>query len=340
MRFFLLFPLLAGLLSAQGGVSLQLKALQQPGVYSRASSLHYQERYIPSGPVQGTHFLSVQAAGNGGSAGSILWVKPRLQGPEPGCILEGRAWALQTLFVSVRVGTITQSRLPGPAKFQAVFTSPRDLEALLVVRFHGRVSSSNGMAAAVVGNWKKTSGIGSFSFQAELPLHLKKGIPSVVPFSLEDSVKSSSWVKNSCDAVLEIQLLPVLSFQPFGKSCAGRIGSAGPPRYGRDFRVTLTGGVSSAPCFLVAGNSNRKFLGISLPLDLGPLGAPGCFLYTSIVGAVPAKTSPAGNAGVTFHLPPSSWSLTFPDVFLQWIQASATNKLGVQTSDAAKLTAG
>jgi len=56
--------------------------------------------------------------------------------------------------------------------------------------------------------------------------------------------------------------------------------------------------------------------------------------------AVPALTSPAGTAEVTFRLPPSSWALTFSDIFLQWIQASAANRLGIQTSDAAGLAAG
>ena len=340
MRFFFVFPLLAGLLSAQGGLNLQVKALQQPGVYARGSALHYQERFLPPGPVGGDKFLFVQAAGNGASASSTMWVKPRFQGPEPGCVLQARAWATQTMSVSGRGGTLSRSRVFGPAGFQASFTSSRDLEGLLLVSFHGKLSPRNARVSAVVGKWKKTWTSGSFSFQAEIPLHLKKGNPTVVPFSLEGSIQSWGWVKSSYDAVLEIKFLPVLSFVPFGKACAGRIGVTEPPRYGRAFTVTLTGGVPSSPCFLVAGNSNRKFLGVPLPLDLGPLGAPGCFLYTNIAGAVPGLTSPQGGARFTFYLPPSSWALSFPDVFLQWIQASSVNKLGIQTSDAAMLSAG
>ncbi len=338
--FFLSFLLSAGLVPAQGGVSFQVKALQQPGVYARASALHYQERFLPAGPVQGNKFLYAQAAGNGAAVSSTMWVKPRPQGPEPGCVLHAQAWATQTLFVQGKGGTITRSRLAGPAGFQASFTSPRDLEAVLQVSFYGRVTQRKGRVVATVGTWKKTCTGGSFLFQTEIPLHLKKGVPAATPFSLEGSIQSSGWVKNSYDIVLEIRLLPVLSFSPFGKGCAGRIGRVKPPRYGQAFTVTLSGGVPSSACFLVAGNSDRYFLGVPLPLNLGPLGAPGCFLYTSIVGIVPALTSPAGKAWVTFKVPPSSWALTFPDIFFQWIQASAANKLGVKTSDAAKLTAG
>ncbi len=342
MRFFFIFPFLlsAGLVSAQGGVSLQVKALQQPGVFAGASA-RYKESFLPAGPITGDKFLFAQTANNGATAGSMMWVKPRLHGPEPGCLLQAQAWSSHTVIVPSQGGTITRSRLAGPAKFQATFTSPRDLEAVLRVSFHGRLSSGKGMVSAVVGTWTKKSTGGTFSFHEEIPFHLRKGVPLVVPFSFEGFISSRNWiVKKSYQVDLEIKLLPVLSFLPFGKGCAGRIGTGAPPRYDRAFTVTLSGGAPSAPCFLVAGNSNRKFLGVPLPLDLGPLGAPGCFLYTSIVGAVPPPTSPAGKARRTFQLPPSSWALTFPDIYLQWIQGSGANKLGIQTSDAAKLTAG
>ncbi len=338
MRVVFVFPLLAGMLFAQEKLNLDLSADGRPGVFARASALHFQEGTLPPGPVREAKFLLAQAAGNGTSLASMMWVKPSLEGLDPGCLLHARARASQTLFVRGEGGTISAPGRPGAAAFKVRIQAPADLGVILQVSFHGKVSAGAGSVTARAGNWKKTVQGGAFSFQARIPLALKKGIPAVLPFSLGGAIQSSGWAQKSYDAVLELRVRPVLSFRVFGKGCSGRIRREVPPEYGMPFRVTLAGGERSVPCFLVAGNSDKSFLGVPLPLDLGLLGSPGCFLYTNIVGAVPARTSPAGNASVILPIPPSNWAPLFPEVFLQWVEAGPGGGPRIRTSDAALLS--
>ncbi len=334
MKWVLSFTLLlAGGLSAQTGVTFRVSALDGPGVFARASR-HFQESRIPPGPIVAPKTLLVQAAGNGAAAGALFRAIP---GGNLGFQLKGSAWSSQSFSIPGEAGTVRSRNRPGPAGFRATLLAGSDISVLARISFQGKIPPG-GSASAVFGDWKKSPGEGNFSLSTEIPLRLRKGVPLSLPLSLGFSVRSRGWARNECRASLEVRILPLLRFSSFGKGCRGRIGVGEPPIFGEEFRITLSGGVPSSPCFLLAGNSNKVFLGVPLPLDLGVLGAPGCFLYTNIAAAVPALTGPKGEGELRFFIPPASRIPFFPEVFFQWVQASPAVKLGVQTSDGAVLS--
>ena len=52
---------------------------------------------------------------------------------------------------------------------------------------------------------------------------------------------------------------------------------------------------------LAFGLSNRSYAGLQLPVDLGPLGAPGCFVFTSLEAVLPMplfRNRPSANVAV------------------------------------------
>jgi hypothetical protein len=95
---------------------------------------------------------------------------------------------------------------------------------------------------------------------------------------------------------------PVATYSLFGTGCAGSAGTpslvalAGSlPRLGSAFTLQLAQMPAGSTALLFFGLDNVRFEGLSLPLELGFVGLPGCYFYTSADASVWVPTG-AGSA--------------------------------------------
>ena len=101
------------------------------------------------------------------------------------------------------------------------------------------------------------------------------------------------------------------------------LGISGCPDLGRTLSVNLaTSATSTIPVSFLLGASDTFGLGTTLPIDLGPLGAPGCRLYTSsdlAFGPIPN----AGGGNSLLLSVPNDAALKGQSVFWQGVQLHA-----------------
>ncbi len=98
----------------------------------------------------------------------------------------------------------------------------------------------------------------------------------------------------------------VLSLLPDGPGFSTpRLDPVGDARPGHTFSLILRGGRALAPGVLVHGTSRDAWGGVPLPLDLTPIGAPGCRLYTDWAWNRPIGVDRAGTCRVDFAVPAS-----------------------------------
>lgn len=119
----------------------------------------------------------------------------------------------------------------------------------------------------------------------------------------------------------------------FGTACGTlAAGAQGVPTSGADdFKITLAGAPPSSPLLMWFGLSDSMVGALPLPLDLTLLGAPGCWLLTSLDDLHVLASSPAGTAEIVLPIPhPAPLGV---QLFAQWA-APASNLLGLETSDA------
>lgn len=130
------------------------------------------------------------------------------------------------------------------------------------------------------------------------------------------------------------------TLRPIGRGC---VGSGGlpvlhgelPPRLGRTITLHLAQSPTGAPWFGVFGADAPNWLGLSLPIDLTPLGMVGCELATAIDG----YQVQAGTAW-TFVVP-SAPSLLGAALRMQaFVLDAAANPLGATTSNGVALRVG
>lgn len=114
--------------------------------------------------------------------------------------------------------------------------------------------------------------------------------------------------------------------QVFGTPCGLGLTSApaSRPVLGGTLVSDIAGIASGDVAFMMVGGSNTSFLGGPLPLDLGVIGIPGCFLLQDLAlegfGAV--TSSGAGSASYTLSIP-TSFAFTGIAVYLQaWSSAN------------------
>lgn len=134
----------------------------------------------------------------------------------------------------------------------------------------------------------------------------------------------------------------VLSGRPFvesyGTGCAGAVASAsGVPAVGSSFTLELDAAVA-VPALLFLGASDTTWNGLSLPLDLGPLGAPGCSLLTGPQAMVANGTDITGHAGQPVFIPADA-GLIGRTVYAQWATMdAAANPFGAAFSNGLAVT--
>ncbi|MBL8898716.1 MAG: hypothetical protein JNM84_13850 [Planctomycetes bacterium] len=97
-------------------------------------------------------------------------------------------------------------------------------------------------------------------------------------------------------------------FLPLGPGCAGTQGTpqlagAGAPVLGGASQLLLSSAPQSRPFALILGFSKTSYGPLSLPFDLGLVGAPSCALRTSIDVALNGWTDAQGQAGYAFACP-------------------------------------
>ena len=141
----------------------------------------------------------------------------------------------------------------------------------------------------------------------------------------------------------EFHLGPLASVTPYGAGCAGSRGvpqlaalGGSLPRVGQTFTTRTTNLPLGGPVFQLLGVSDTDYGGTPLPLDLTLLGAPGCWLRTSIETVQPAQNI----------LGAATWSIAIPPVLgatfhLQTLPFDPTaNGLGLTASNGGRVVIG
>ncbi|MGE3175608.1 MAG: FG-GAP repeat domain-containing protein [Planctomycetota bacterium] len=125
---------------------------------------------------------------------------------------------------------------------------------------------------------------------------------------------------------------------PFGAGCGGALQPelapfGAPVRGDPSFGVLVTGTPGQFALFWI-GASRTAAPPFDLPLDLGPFGAPGCSLWTSLDQTYGATTSPAGDFHIALPVP-NDPQLARATVFAQGaVFAPGANPFGLVFSDA------
>ena len=138
---------------------------------------------------------------------------------------------------------------------------------------------------------------------------------------------------------------PTLAKGPHASFGAGCKGSGGKDplldgwlRSDGFFRATLTAGPPGAPGFAIFGRSDKRFFTYKLPLDLGPMGAPGCRLLVDILSLGPLSTDGMGSALVQMGKVPITAEMEGLPLFLQALLVDAkANPLGVTLSNGVRV---
>ena len=141
----------------------------------------------------------------------------------------------------------------------------------------------------------------------------------------------------------ELDLGPLAGFTAYGAGCAGSRGvpqlaalGGSLPRVGQTFTTRTTNLPLGGPVFQLLGVSDADYGGTPLPLDLTLLGAPGCWLRTSIEALQPVQNV-FGNA---------TWSIAIPPVlgatfYVQTLPFDpAVNALGLSASNGGRVVVG
>jgi len=110
------------------------------------------------------------------------------------------------------------------------------------------------------------------------------------------------------------------------------------PKQGNPISISLNGGKPGTAAFLVIGGSDTKSPLGTFPYDVGPLGAPGCFIWNDWVGFVAAATDKSGMATLKFTVPKVG---SAPRAYVHWWNFDkAANALGITSSNYAKILLG
>ncbi|MGE0144297.1 MAG: hypothetical protein AB7I19_11590 [Planctomycetota bacterium] len=135
-------------------------------------------------------------------------------------------------------------------------------------------------------------------------------------------------------------------YETYGAGCAGTtrrvpvLGFADVPTLGQSTSLLLQSAVGATNAFVSVGISDQFSGGSPLPLDLGVVGAPGCFVLASLEMTMAAAVGPAGDASATLPIPALA-SLVGAQFFDQWlVLMPGANTLSLLVSNAGRGTIG
>lgn len=135
-------------------------------------------------------------------------------------------------------------------------------------------------------------------------------------------------------------------YETYGAGCAGAtrrvpvLGFAGVPTLGQSTTLLMQSAVGATNAFVSVGVSDQFSGGSALPLDLGVLGAPGCFVLASLEMAMGAAVNAAGEASATLPIPNLA-PLIGAQFFDQWlVLMPGANTLSLVVSNAGRGTIG
>lgn len=135
------------------------------------------------------------------------------------------------------------------------------------------------------------------------------------------------------------------SFGTFGKGCGSSVpapilAAKQVPVIGRPFSIQVANLKSPSAGLLLFGDSDKKWNGVSLPLNVSPLGMPGCSLLVSwdIEVVFLLRTGSTLTWNVSIPVNPALCGRSF---YVQaWVLDTKANPLGVATSNGGKGTIG
>lgn len=117
------------------------------------------------------------------------------------------------------------------------------------------------------------------------------------------------------------------------------LSATGVPEINSSFQVNLAFANPSSPVVLSLGASDTTWLGLPLPFDLRPLGAPGCLILASGEVLLPNASNGAGATSQTIAVPNVA-VLVARSVFNQWTILDPATQLGLVTTNGGKGTIG
>jgi hypothetical protein len=133
----------------------------------------------------------------------------------------------------------------------------------------------------------------------------------------------------------------VIALKPAGNQPSiPRLYNTNLPRLGASFHFGLIGAKPSTAAILLIGHSNTTWVGLPLPFDLTPAGAPGCSLLASGQLLLAMPVAGGGDLPVTLPIPQHS-ALDGASVYLQYLLLDpGVNAVGLVTSNGGHATLG
>lgn len=136
------------------------------------------------------------------------------------------------------------------------------------------------------------------------------------------------------------------TFATQGTGCKGRNGNlpvlsySGTPEIGNGMSIHVAAATPHRPAILFLGASKKAWGLIPLPLDLTPIGAPGCKLLCSGEAILPNPTDASGNATQNLAIPNAA-ALVCLMFYNQWIIVDpGANTAGLALSNCGLVTIG
>ena len=102
---------------------------------------------------------------------------------------------------------------------------------------------------------------------------------------------------------------------------------------GTSYMMNISNAPPGGSLLLALGQSSWSFGGLPLPLDLGPLGAPGCKVYTDIWMPLPTRADNAGRASLQLPLPTGAGNPGIMVYSQAYALAPGVNALGLAASN-------